>query len=168
MYARKIRVEILKPNGAEPCPLEWLDSFFMRSFTGRSAFDETLPVAAGFPTAKDSATSARESRRVIENPAEAASTETAAPISTEFRICHDEHSFGMDFRDAMDNLTRRVPLHDVQIMATAILIQKESGGNLAEIVEKVAHIIRERFRLRQQIKVHTAQGRLTVIYVRGG
>ena len=54
MFARKIRVEILKPRspagapeGAAPCPLEWLDSFFMRSFTGRSAFDETLPVAAG-------------------------------------------------------------------------------------------------------------------------
>lgn len=47
MFARKIRVEVLKPDGAEPCPLEWLDSFFMRSFTGRSAFDETLPVAAG-------------------------------------------------------------------------------------------------------------------------
>ncbi len=47
MFARKIRVEILKARGAEPCPLEWLDSFFMRSFTGRSAFDETLPVAAG-------------------------------------------------------------------------------------------------------------------------
>jgi hypothetical protein len=47
MFARKIRVEILKAEGAEPCPLEWLDSFFMRSFTGRSAFDETLPVAAG-------------------------------------------------------------------------------------------------------------------------
>ncbi len=47
MFARKIRVEILKAEGAEPCPLDWLDSFFMRSFTGRSAFDETLPVAAG-------------------------------------------------------------------------------------------------------------------------
>jgi hypothetical protein len=54
LFARKIRVEVLKaasppggPERAEPCPLEWLDSFFMRSFTGRSAFDETLPVAAG-------------------------------------------------------------------------------------------------------------------------
>jgi hypothetical protein len=47
LFARKIRIEVLKPEGAVPCPLEWLDSFFMRSFTGRSAFDETLPVAAG-------------------------------------------------------------------------------------------------------------------------
>ncbi len=47
MFARKILVEILKPQGPRPCPLDWLDSFCMRSFTGRSAFDETLPVADG-------------------------------------------------------------------------------------------------------------------------
>jgi hypothetical protein len=47
LFARKIRVEVLNPEGPAPCPLEWLDSFFMRSFTGRAAFDETLPVEAG-------------------------------------------------------------------------------------------------------------------------
>ena len=87
--------------------------------------------------------------------------ETPAPISVEFRKCFDEQNFGLDFRTAMENLARRVPLHDVQIVVTAMLIQKESGGNLAEIIEKVAHIIRERFRLKRQVRVHTAQGRLT-------
>jgi hypothetical protein len=47
VFARKIRVEIIEPNGLRPCPIAWLDSFCMRSFTGRSAFDETLPVADG-------------------------------------------------------------------------------------------------------------------------
>ena len=47
MFARKVSVEVLNEEGSSPCPLEWLDSFFMRSFTGRSAFDEALPVAAG-------------------------------------------------------------------------------------------------------------------------
>ena len=47
MFARKIRVEVLEPGGPRPCPLEWLDSFSMRSFTGRTAFDETLPVGCG-------------------------------------------------------------------------------------------------------------------------
>ena len=61
----------------------------------------------------------------------------------------------------MMNLTRRVPIQDVRIVVTAILIQKESGGNLAEVLEKVAAIIRDRFRLKKQIMVHTAQGRLT-------
>jgi hypothetical protein len=47
MFARKIQVEVLEPQGPRPCPVAWLDSFCMRSFTGRSAFDETLPVADG-------------------------------------------------------------------------------------------------------------------------
>ncbi len=87
--------------------------------------------------------------------------ESPEPVATEFRKCFDEQNFGLPFRAAMQNLALRVPLHDVQIMVTAILIQKESGGNLAEIIEKVAYIIRERFRLKRQIRVHTAQGRLT-------
>jgi hypothetical protein len=47
MFARKIRVEVLEPGGIRPCPLDWLDNYSMRNFTGRSAFDETLPVADG-------------------------------------------------------------------------------------------------------------------------
>ena len=62
---------------------------------------------------------------------------------------------------ALDNLTNRVPLQDVKITTTAIIIQKESGGNLAEVLDKTAYVIRERFRLKRQIMTHTAQGRLT-------
>jgi tight adherence protein B len=83
------------------------------------------------------------------------------PIAGEFRKCFDEQNFGLDLREAMLNLAHRVPLHDIHIVVTAILIQKDSGGNLAEILDKVAYIIRERFRLKRQIRVHTAQGRLT-------
>jgi len=61
----------------------------------------------------------------------------------------------------MDNLITRVPLQDLRIVTTAILIQKESGGNLAEVLEKTSHVIRERFRLKRQVMTHTAQGRLT-------
>lgn len=87
--------------------------------------------------------------------------ETSEPIGPEFRICHEEQNYGLEMRTAMENLVSRVPLQDVRIVATAILIQKESGGNLAEVLEKAAHVIRERFRLKRQIRVHTAQGRLT-------
>jgi tight adherence protein B len=62
---------------------------------------------------------------------------------------------------ALENLLIRIPLQDMKITATAILIQKESGGNLAEVLDKTSHVIRERFRLKRQIMVHTAQGRLT-------
>ena len=87
--------------------------------------------------------------------------EAAEPIGREFRICFDEQNFGVEFRIAMLNLATRVPIQDVRIVVTAMLIRKESGGNLAEVLDKVAHIIRDRYRLKRLIRVHTAQGRLT-------
>ncbi len=87
--------------------------------------------------------------------------EAADPVGPEFRICFDEQNFGMDFRAVMLNLIARTPVQDVRIVVTAMLIQKESGGNLAEILDKVACITRDRYRLKKQIQVHTAQGRLT-------
>ncbi|MGH9607343.1 MAG: type II secretion system F family protein [Terracidiphilus sp.] len=87
--------------------------------------------------------------------------ECADPIGSEFRICFDEQNFGLDMRTALDHLVERVPLQDLRIVVTAILIQRESGGNLAELLEKAAHVTRQRFRLRRQVMVHTAQGRLT-------
>ena len=88
-------------------------------------------------------------------------SEAPDPIGIEFKICCDEQNYGVELRTALDNLVSRVPLQDVRIVATAILIQKESGGNLAEVLDKTAYVIRERFRLRRQVRVHTAQGRLT-------
>lgn len=87
--------------------------------------------------------------------------ESPDPISAEFRICCEEQNYGLELRTALSNLVNRVPLQDLNMMATAILIQKETGGNLAEVLDKVSHVIRERFRMRRQIMVHTAQGRLT-------
>jgi len=83
------------------------------------------------------------------------------PIASEFRICYEEQNYGLELRTAMDNLVTRVPIQDLKIVCTAILIQKESGGNLAEVLEKTSHVIRERFRLKRQVQTHTAQGRMT-------
>ena len=87
--------------------------------------------------------------------------ESPNPIGAEFRTCFDEQNYGLELRTAMSNLLARVPLQDLRIVVTAILIQKESGGNLAEVLDKVAHVIRERYRLKRQVRVHTAQGRMT-------
>jgi tight adherence protein B len=76
-------------------------------------------------------------------------------------MCFDEQNFGVEFRVALLNLVERVPIQDLRIVVTAILIQKESGGNLAEVLDKVASVIRERYRLKRKIRTHTAQGRLT-------
>lgn len=83
------------------------------------------------------------------------------PIGEEFRICFDEQNFGLEMRSALENLVTRVPLQDLRIAVTAILIQRESGGNLAEVLEKTAYVTRQRFRLKRQVMVHTTQGRLT-------
>ena len=87
--------------------------------------------------------------------------ESPEPIRSEFRTCFDEQNYGLELRTAMENLVGRVPLQDLRIVVTAILIQKESGGNLAEVLDKATYVIRERFRLKRQVRVHTAQGRLT-------
>jgi tight adherence protein B len=83
------------------------------------------------------------------------------PVGTEFRIAYDEQNFGLDVRSALDNLVNRVPIPDMKIAVTAIIIQRESGGNLAEVLEKTAHMIRQRFKLKRQIRTLTAAGRLT-------
>jgi len=83
------------------------------------------------------------------------------PVGPEFKLCFEEQNYGLEMKAALENLLGRVPLQDMKIVSTAILIQKESGGNLAEVLDKASSIIRERFRLKRQIMVHTAQGRLT-------
>jgi tight adherence protein B len=82
-------------------------------------------------------------------------------VGAEFKACFEEQNYGLELTTALDNLIVRVPLQDLKIVATAITIQKESGGNLAEVLDKTAHVIRERFRLKRQVRTHTAQGRLT-------
>ena len=87
--------------------------------------------------------------------------EIADPVGIEFRALHKEQSLGLPIRDAMKGLIDRVPLDDMRFLATAILLQKESGGNLAQILDKTSAVIRERARLRGQLKIYTAQGRIT-------
>lgn len=89
------------------------------------------------------------------------SRECADPVGGEFRLTFDEMNYGLELKSALDNMVTRVPLQDVKIVSTAILIQRESGGNLAEVLEKTSQVIRERFRLKRQVMTHTAQGRLT-------
>jgi tight adherence protein B len=90
-----------------------------------------------------------------------AANEAPEPVGRELRICFEEQNFGLDLRTALDNLVRRMPLADLRMVTTCIVIQKESGGNLAEVLDKTAQVIRDRFRIRQQIRTHTAQGRMT-------
>jgi len=115
----------------------------------------------GLPDALDLMVSALRAGHSLAAALGLVARETPDPIGSAFRTCFDEQNYGLDLRTAMDNMTTRMPLQDLRIVTTAILIQKESGGNLAEVLDKAAHVIRERFRLKRQVRVHTAQGRLT-------
>jgi len=87
--------------------------------------------------------------------------EIAEPLASEFRALAEEQTLGLPLRDAMLNLVERVPRADIRFLATAILLQKETGGNLAQILDKTAALARERSRLRGQLRIYTAQGRIT-------
>jgi tight adherence protein B len=87
--------------------------------------------------------------------------EIADPVGVEFRALHKEQTLGLPIRDAMMRLIDRAPLDDMRFLATAILLQKESGGNLAQILDKTSAVLRERARLRGQLRIYTAQGRIT-------
>ena len=115
----------------------------------------------GLPEAIDLMVSALRAGHSIVSAIGLVANESPDPISPEFKICFDEQNYGLDLRTAMDNLVARVPLPDLRIIVTAILIQRSSGGNLAEVLDKAAYLVRERFRLRRQVRTHTAQGRLT-------
>jgi tight adherence protein B len=92
-----------------------------------------------------------------------ASEETAEPLAGELRRVFEEQRFGMPFEDAMLGLCDRVNLIDVRILVTAILVQRDVGGNLAEVLDKIAYVIRQRFTIRRQLRVYTAQGRFSGI-----
>jgi tight adherence protein B len=84
-----------------------------------------------------------------------------APVGPEFRKTFEEQNFGLPLKDALENLTHRMPLLDVRFFATAVLIQRDTGGNLSEILENLAHVVRERFKILRQVRVYTAHGRFT-------
>jgi tight adherence protein B len=88
-------------------------------------------------------------------------TELPEPVSGEFRTAFEEQNFGLPLRDALLNLSERVPIIDVRFFVTAVLIQKETGGNLAEILDNLGHVVRERFRILGEVRIRTAQGRMT-------
>jgi tight adherence protein B len=89
------------------------------------------------------------------------STEMPEPISTEFRKAYEEQNLGLSVKLALENLTQRIPLLDLKMCVTAVLIQRETGGNLAEILEKVAYTIRERFRILGDLKTLTTSSRMS-------
>ena len=87
--------------------------------------------------------------------------EMPAPIGPEFKLLYDQQNYGMPLPDALKEFARRVVLLDARFFVTAVLIQRESGGNLSEILDNIATVIRDRFRVKRQIRVISAHARMT-------
>lgn len=95
------------------------------------------------------------------NVLQMAADELAEPIAGEFRATHEEINYGVPMNEALQSLALRVPLTDLRYLVIAVLIQRESGGNLAEVLGNISRLIRERLKLQAQIRVMSAEGRLS-------
>jgi tight adherence protein B len=87
--------------------------------------------------------------------------EIADPLGAEFRAMYDQQNYGKPLTDVLKEFAERVPLLDVRIFVTAVLTQRETGGNLAEVLDKLSALVRERFKVRRQVQVVSAHGRTT-------
>jgi tight adherence protein B len=90
-----------------------------------------------------------------------AADELPEPVGPEFKKTFDQQNFGLPLKDALNQFAERIDILDVRFFVTAVLIQRETGGNLSEILDNLAHVVRERFKIMRQVRVHTAHGRFT-------
>jgi tight adherence protein B len=130
--------------------------FLMRSRRARlTKIEEQLPEAADFIAR------ALRSGHSFTNVLQMVGTELPEPLSGEFRGAHEEINYGVPLNEALHNLADRIPLTDLRYLIIAVVIQRESGGNLAEILGNIGHIIRERLKLLGQVRVLSAEGRMS-------
>lgn len=113
------------------------------------------------PEALDTMSRALRAGHALPNAIKMISEEMADPIASEFRIVFDEVNFGFSMQDALLNLATRVPMTDLRYFVIAVLIQRETGGNLAELLGNISALIRDRLKLLRTVRVLSAEGRLS-------
>ena len=114
-----------------------------------------------FPEALDLLSRAIKAGHAFQTAMGMVAEEGAEPMGPEFRKTFEEQNYGLPLKDALNNLAIRMPLLDVRFFVTAVLIQRETGGNLSEILDNLAYVVRERFKILRQVRVYTAHGRFT-------
>jgi len=124
----------------------------------RKRFDDFLEL---LPDALDLMSRGLSAGHAFSEAMHMVSAEMPEPIATEFRKTYEEQNLGLSLKLALENLTDRMPLLDLRMCVTAVLIQRETGGNLAEILEKVSYTIRERFRIMGDLKTLTTSSRMS-------
>jgi tight adherence protein B len=114
-----------------------------------------------FPQAIDLIASSLRAGHAFTSGVSMVSDEVPDPTGAEFRLLHDQQNFGMPLPDALKAFAARVPLLDARFFITAVLTQREAGGNLAEVLDNLSGLIRERSRVKRQVRVTSAHGRIT-------
>jgi tight adherence protein B len=114
-----------------------------------------------FPEALDLLSRALKAGHALTTGLQMVADEMPAPVGPEFRMLYDQQNFGMPLPEALRSFADRVPLLDAKFFVTAVMIQRDSGGNLSEILDNLASVIRDRFKVKRQIRVISAHGRLT-------
>jgi len=114
-----------------------------------------------FPEAIDLLSRALKAGHAFTTGLSLVAEELPDPVGTEFRLAFDRQNFGMPLPDALRSLADRVPLLDAKFFVTAVLTQRDAGGNLSEVLDNLASVIRERFRVKRQVRVVTAHARMT-------
>jgi tight adherence protein B len=114
-----------------------------------------------FPEALDLLSRAIRAGHAFQTSMGMVADELQAPVGVEFKKSFEQQNFGLPLQEALNNLAARVPNMDVKFFVTAVQIQRETGGNLAEILDNLANVVRERFKIIRQVRVHTAHGRFT-------
>lgn len=114
-----------------------------------------------FPEAIDLIARALRAGHALTTGLSMAAQEIPMPVGGEFRALYEQQNFGMPLPDALRDFARRIPVLDARFFATAVLTQRETGGNLSEVLDNLASVIRERFRVKRQVRVISAHGRLT-------
>ena len=114
-----------------------------------------------FPEALDLLSRAIRAGHAFQTAMGMVADELPAPVGVEFRKAFDQQNFGLPLKETLNELAERVPILDVRFFVTAVTIQRETGGNLSEILDNLAHVVRERFKILRQVRVHTAHGRFT-------
>jgi tight adherence protein B len=115
----------------------------------------------GLPDAIDLIARALRAGHSLSSAIEVLSEQSGGGVATEFNVVFRQQNFGLPLRDALLQMADRVPSKDLRFLVTAMLVQKETGGNLTEILDRTSHVIRERIRIGGEVRVRTAQGRLT-------
>jgi tight adherence protein B len=130
-------------------------------YVNRAKNKRILKFEEQFPEAIDLIARALRAGHALPTGLSMVADELAAPVGTEFRILYDQQNFGLNLSDAMRNFAARIPVLDAKFFVTAVLTQREAGGNLAEVLDNLSAVIRERFKVKRQIRVISAHGRIT-------